>query len=717
MKKLLAFILAFTVVFSMTAMFTPVSASGKDKSGISYINYLDFSSKNNKWDERDPADPTKYLHTSFKGTDYVDQNGNLGGDYYPFALIDTVSGLKYDATKQDNEVIRLEAEDANSPYIAFQVAQMNTYALGREDDGKAEFVKIRFKNNSPSTKITFMGTNNSYSNGALDRRVTATIEVKPNSAEWQTVIISMVDGTMNSANNTLTGQNTWNSYLKKFAIYPFGYNKDNEAIVNENYYMEIDYVVIGSESYCKEYKSELEKKEEAATSFKLSESILDKNGKVDGSIIDTKYNLGETINLDGIKADIEYGSSDYTDTTVNGDSLSAIYNFDRPKDLDKSQHSWPATVTLMYGSLTATYEVTVYDIYGISFEYDKSVGELDDRIYDKIEILQNGFTPEGIKTLEDIKVLIKHYQIDPATGSRWETRKSLSEVDLEGTDFSGGVELSKDGYYEYLVTVKYYARDLSLPVKIKDIVGLEVIPVQDKIGAIYYGTELNKNDRKATDENGKEYTVGNQFFDVNCVYTDGTKKAIDKTGLLNNLSVTGNTKTNGGNINATVTLSNTAYGINFTKDVEVTVQTPTKIHATVKGKYDIDDTIGRERFTVKYEYADKTVVTVDSEDPSLVFKYDTSNSGTGLEGVLEINGKKEATFKFDVKEAEFSDKAVQKPLGEKVKLLKPRIPTGLIVAGVFAAVVLVFVGGWALLKYVFKVDFKRKKRVSLDDIF
>ncbi len=711
MKKLLAFILAFTVVFSMTAMFTPVSASGKDKSGISYINYLDFSSKNNKWDERDPEDPTKYLHTSFKGTDYVDQNGNLGGDYYPFALIDTVSGLTYDATKQNSEVIRLVAEDANSPYIAFQVAQMNTYALGREDDGKTEYVKIRFKNNSPSTKITFMGTNNSYSNGALDRRVTATIDVVPNSAEWQTITISMVDGTMNSANNTLTGQNTWNSYLKKFAIYPFGYNKDNEAIVNENYYMEIDYVVIGSESYCKEYKSELEKKEEAATSFKLSESILDKNGNVDASIIDTKYNLGETIDLSGIKADIEYGNSAYESTTVDGDSLSAVYNFDRPKDLAEDKHSWPATVTLMYGSLTDTYEVTVYDIYSIDFKYDKAEGELKDRVYDKIDILRNGFSPAGIE------VVIRHYQMDPETGNRWETVKTLAEVELEGTDFAGGVELSTEGYYEYLVTVKYYGRELPLPVKIKDVVDLEVIPVQDKIGAIYYGTDLNQNDRTAKDENGKDYTVGNQFFDVNCVYTDGSKKAIKDTGLLSNLSVTGNTKTNGGNINATVTLNNTAYGINFTKDIDVTVQTPTKISASVKGKYDVDDTIGRDRFTVKYTYADGTSVSVDSSDPNLVFKYDTSNPGEKLTGVLEINGKKETTFTFDVKEAEFSDKAVQKPLGEKVKLLKPKVPTSLVVALVFGGIVLVLVGGWALLKYVFKVDFKRKKRVSLDDIF
>ena len=713
MKKLLAFILAFTVVFSMTAMFTPVSASGKDKSGISYINYLDFSAKNNKWDERDENDHTKYKYTSFKGTDYVDQDGNLGGDYYPFALVDTVSGLTYDATKQDNEVIRLVANDANSPYIAFQVAQMNTYALGREDDGKAEFVKIRFKNNSPSTKITFMGTNNSYSNGALDRRVTATIDVVPNSAEWQTVTFSMVDGTMNSANNTLTGTNTWNSYLKKFAIYPFGYNKDNEAIVNENYYMEIDYVVIGSESYCKGYKSELEKKEEAATSFSLSESILDKNGNISSTAgIKTKYNLGETIDLTGIKADIKYGTSGYTDAEVDGESLSAIYNFDRPKDLEESKHSWSSTVTLMYGALTAKYEVTVYDIYSIEFKYDAAEGELKDRVYDKIDILRNGFSPAGIE------VLIRHYQQDPSTNKRWETVKTLAEVDLEGTDFAGGVELSAEGYYEYLVTVQYYGHELPLPVKIKDVVGLEVIPVQEKIGAIYYGTDLNQNDRKATDENGTEYTAGNQFFDVNCVYTDGSKKAIHSTGLLSNLSVKGDTKTNGGSINATVTLSNTAYGINFTKDVAVTVQTPTSISASVKGKYDVDDTIGRERFTVKYTYADGNTVTVDSEDSNLVFKYDTSAPGTGLKGVLEINGKKEAEFTFDVKDAEFSDKATQVNRGgEKVKLLAPKFPTGWLVTIICAAVVLVLVGIWALLKYVFKVDFKRKKRVSLDDIF
>ena len=116
MKKLLAFILAFTVVFSMTAMFTPVSASGKDTKGITYINYLDFSPKNNKWDEKD-ADGN-HIHTSFSGNDYVDENGNPGGDYYPHALYYSGinKGVEADYTfVQNGEVIRLSTMDTKNP--------------------------------------------------------------------------------------------------------------------------------------------------------------------------------------------------------------------------------------------------------------------------------------------------------------------------------------------------------------------------------------------------------------------------------------------------------------------------------------------------------------------------------------------------------------------------------------------------------------------------
>lgn len=727
MKKLLAFFLAFTVVFSMTAMFTPVSASGIGVTDqIAYIDYLDFSGDftkgdkpvKNQWAEKD-ADGN-YVNESFKSDDFVDENGNPGGNYYPFALYKSSTGLDYEF-KQDYEVLRLTAKDTANPGIVFEFDSFNTYAIGPESSTtpRAEYVKIRFKNSSPSTKLTFMGTNNSFSNGSsVDRRVSGTIEVQPNSAEWQTITVSMVEATMNSGNN-YAGGNTWNSFLKKFAIYPFGYGVDNESIVNDEYYVEIDYVVIGSKSYVDSYQSELEKKESNVTSFEFADAVAGSDGKTlkPGTVQET-YKLGESLNIEdlskNLKLNITYAENTYENAQVYGDSVSAVYNFSKPTDLPDDTESWKSKVTLKYGEEKLEYEVTVYNIKDITYKYetDKAT-DVDKKVYDKLDILKNGFTPTGIS------VLITHYTAE--AGKYAETIKTIEEVELEGTDFAEKVEL-KDGYYEYLVKVMYFGRELEpIPVKIKDVTGLKVTPVESKAGAIYYGTDLNTKGREVTygeGENAVKYTV-NDFFKVECVYTDGTTKEIEKTGYIDDIKITGDTKTTGGKINATVTFANTAYGINIAQDVEVTVQTPTDISVKLNGKktFDVDTVLKSDRFSVEYKYADGTSVKVDSADENLTFKYDTSAPGENLTGVLEVNGKKEATFTFGVDEAEFAEDVVKKPAGEKVKLLAPKFPTFWLVTIIIAAIAIVLVGGWAILKYGFKVDFKRKKKFNLDDIF
>ncbi len=225
---------------------------------IKKITYLDFRPEMNKWSYRDAGG--KLIYTSFTDKDFVDENGTqIGiGDYYPFALYheNFSSGLKYEF-RQNEETLKLTAMDANNPRIAFNLALLNVYQEGNESDKKIEYVKIRFKNNSSATKLTFMGSHNSYSVGRQpDPRVSATIDILPNSDEWQTITISMVEGTKNNANNT-TKANTWNSYLKHFAIFPFGYGADCEATVGAE--MEIDYVVIGSFDFVTAYQSELER--------------------------------------------------------------------------------------------------------------------------------------------------------------------------------------------------------------------------------------------------------------------------------------------------------------------------------------------------------------------------------------------------------------------------------------------------------------------------
>jgi hypothetical protein len=684
MKKFLAFFLAITVVFSMTAMFTTVGASGVDAKSIPYIDYLDFSSSKNQWAEKDDNDPEKYKYTSFVTADLLpDANGTP--KYFPHALYHSGSGLEYEFLQDNNEVIRLTAKDTNNPYIAFEVDKLGSYSAGSENNGKMEYVKIRFKNNSPSTKLTFMGSDIYKGTNSLDSRATATIDIEPNSSEWQTITISMVEGTMNSRNNSDAGKSTWFANLKSFAIYPFGYNKDNEAIVNDKYYMEIDYVVLGSKDYVDSYQSELEKKELAAESF----DWVTKPAK-------TEYFLGENIDLTGFEANIKYvDGSGYSDMVANGNSVSAVYNFDKPDDATPDAKSWKSTITLKYGVHELKYDVTVYDIEKIEFEYETDEAtDVTNKVYDRVAILQAGdFTPTGIK----VKVT---YAKNDKDGKPITAIKEMYEVTLDGTDFSETVELT-NGYYEYLVTITYYtATPLYLPVKLIEVSELVVTPVADKADKIYYGTPIDSS-----------------YFDIVCKYTNGDTKPLADSGLASYLSVSGNTKTTGGETPITLKLENSAYDVHVNTVYNVTVQTPTDISVKLPSgiTYNVDKSIPANDFTVKYTYAGGHTETIDKDDPNLVFNYDTSAPGENLKGVVKI-GNKSAEFTYTVNEAKFKVDPLVRD-GSKVELLASKIPTSLIVSLVCLAVVLVLVGGWALLKFVFKVDFKRKKRVSLDDIF
>ena len=688
MKKLLAFTLAIMVLLSMSTMFTSVGAASHDANGIASIDYLDFSPANNKWDERDAEG--NLLYTSFNDSTMIEKDGKY---YYPHATYLENDGynknLDYEFL-QGGEVIRLTATADDNPAIAFDFATLRTFAIGSQDNGGAEYVKIRFKNNSPSTKLTFMGTNESLGAGKLDSRIRATIDVEANSSEWQTITISMVDGTLNTV-----GSKNWSSYLKRFAIFPFGYSKDYEGIANEKYYVDIDYVVIGSYEYVTSYQSALETKENAAIDFSFESTPTVK-----------EYFLGQTLDLDGLQASIKYGEDQngnplYADETVGGEGVSAIYNFDKPLDengepIDKD--SWTSTVTLMYGSLLLTYDVTVYDIEEIQFEYaDGKTKEeaIDNKVYDRVKLLLDGkFLPE------DLSVKVVYSKLLP-NGEKASEIKTMQEVNLIGTEFTDEVELSEAGYYEYLVTVNYHGHVLYLPVKLIDIAELVVTPLDEKKDSIYYGTQIDSS-----------------FFDIQCKYTNGDVKALADTGLASYFGVTCNTKTTGGETNATASLINAAYNVNVVTNVPVMVQTPVDIKVTLRSaNYDVDDVIAPSRFTVKYTYADGTTATVDQDDPNLIFNYDTSVPGQDIEGTVKI-GDKKATFEFNVNEAEFDPEVIPVDRGgAKVTLLKAKVPTALVVTAILGGIVLLAVGAWALLKFVFKVEFKRKKRVSLDDIF
>jgi hypothetical protein len=211
--------------------------------------------------------------------------------------------------------------------LVFRVASFNQFLAGSEAGKGTEYVKIRIKNNSPSTKLTLGAGVTNYGGGALDRRLRATLDIEANSSEWKTYTFSVRD-----LNFDTTGTYYWATYIRELAIFPFGYSDQYtdqyEGIVGDQYYMEIDYVVIGSYEYVSSYQSALEEKENAATDFQF----ITRPTK-------TEYFLGETVDLSGFTASLKYGTDKdgnplYADEVVDGNGVSAVYNFDKPLDKD-----------------------------------------------------------------------------------------------------------------------------------------------------------------------------------------------------------------------------------------------------------------------------------------------------------------------------------------------------------------------------------------------
>lgn len=695
MKKFLAIFLTVVFVFSMatTLAFGASVPTDSKNNVIGSIDYLDFSEANNAWAERYEEDVLndkgEVIH---KKGDYVlerySEDQYVNGVYPTAIFLPTkysknqfVENLDY-SFKNNGEVIVVSSKSTGNGALPFKVDTGGySYKTGAEASGQIEYAKLRIKNNSAATQFS-VGTFRYFGgNTGFDTRTVANIEMEPNMSGWTTIIVSLRD-----LNYDQTGDYGWSSGIDEILIFPFGYSKANEAY--EGAEIEIDYIVFGSYEYVSGYESALEIKENSATDF---------NTLTNPAV--TTYYTGDKLDLTGFTAEITF--NDGAKETI--DSASAIYNFERPENLPEDAKSWETKVQLVYGKLIYEYNVTVVDVASVEFATQQYSS-----VYNKLDILIAGkFTPAGL-TLK----------VNFADGTS--KVKKLGEFTLEGTDFtSTDVPLSANGYYEYIVTANFYGNTITFPVNIIDVKDIELTPVTEKKNSIYYGTVIDKT-----------------FFTITCVYTNGAKDVLeipeddsmtDATkarieSLLNNFSVScDTTSSQGGDTVATAKIVNSAYNVNISKDFHVVVQTPTAL--TVKlsnaNKVAVDSDITRSWFTVTYKYADGTEAEINDDDANLIINYDTSAPGANS-GKVKI-GDMSATFNYTVMDAKFDEdaEAAKTELAGrgKIKLLAPKFPTFWLVTIIVAAVVAVLVAAYCVLKYVFKVDFKPKKKFNLDDIF
>ncbi len=688
MKKFLAIFLAAMFVLSMATMCVSAFSAPSKSDQKGYIDYFDFSNKDdrNRWSERYEEDVlgenNTVLHkkgdlkyTSYNSEkDFVNSDGEKDpSGTFPTALL--VERYTYDdnlaySFKNDGEVAVFTANTTDTTGIAFKIANTgNTYAAGADADNRIEYVKMRIKNNSASSHFSIGAFRIFGGNSGFDSRTVATVDIDTNMSGWTTYTFSMRD-----LNFDQTGGYNWSAGIQEILLFPFGYGSANEGY--EGAEIEIDYVVFGSLDYVTSYQSALEAKENSATDIKPVTLPTT-----------TKYYTGDKLNFDGFSAEITFEGGAKEIIT----SASAAYNFEKPEDLGDNVKQWQTTVKLVYGSVDWSYEVTVVDVESVEFATEQ---ETD--VYNKIDILKAGkFTPVGL-TLK----------VNFADGTH--KVKDQHQFTLDGTDFAAiDVPLSSEGYYEYIVTANYYGNTITFPVNLIDIKGIELTPIDEKKDAVYYGTK-----------------IGADFFTVNCVYTDGSKKTLADSGLEGNFSVNCDTAIQGGDATATAQIYNAAYGINVTEEVHVTVQTPADLEVKLanSNKINVDSDIQLGWFTVSYKYADGATAEISNTDPNLIINYDTSTpsaEGEKYTGKVKI-GDMSATFNYTVLDAKFDEdvEAAKNELANRgtVKLLAPKFPTFWLVTIIVAAVVAVLVAIFCVLKFVFKVEFKFKK-FDLDEIF
>ncbi|MBQ8862083.1 MAG: hypothetical protein IJ021_05025, partial [Clostridia bacterium] len=149
MKKFLAIFLTAVTILSMATMCVSAAAPSKDGQ-LGYIDYLDFSAKNNVWAERYEEDVLDdkgevvhkkgdLVHTSYGESDYV--NGA-----YPTALFlpdkyDYEDRLSY-TFKENGEVAVFTSNTTGSAGLSFKIASTgNTFTAGAEASGQIEYVK------------------------------------------------------------------------------------------------------------------------------------------------------------------------------------------------------------------------------------------------------------------------------------------------------------------------------------------------------------------------------------------------------------------------------------------------------------------------------------------------------------------------------------------------------------------------------------------------
>lgn len=667
MKKVLSVFLSVLFVLGSVSMLVSAGPVTKDADGIYCLDFLDFSAdttalwaryneETGKWEQNERLDEYGDLLV-IDGSNYnqpIDENGNVIAPC--FKTYSAYSANTSWSLIENGEVLHFEVTGSNTyPGLSFIVDEYHekNMQIGAETNKQAEYIKIRVRNYSASTRFTFGFAANATNNYKF---VAATIsdlyedangkQYISGSGEWETYIFSMRE--INSATNyqdlLVTNpdvnngqpQSRWGGFMSELLLFPFGYDITDGTGAYPGAAIDIDYIVIGSKEYVTNYKSDLEIKEESITKLELI-SAPDKR----------EYYVGETIDLTGLQLRATYADG----TTEILDSASTSAN------LGTASESTP--VTLKFGSQSVSYNVKVTGIRNIEL-----IEEPESTVYE-LASLTNGFTPAGYK-----------FKVNYLDGT--------SNSDLSPSVFNYTGDLTTTG--KKTITANYYGQTVSLDIEIINVVDLE-IATPDK--------EFRYND-KLTEEN----------FDIYLVYSDGSKKLSGDTATSTSLTFTVNADTKTpGNVTATVTGVDESLGINVTKEVTVKVEAPVKMEATapIKTTYSVGEQFDATGMTVSLVYADGKSVAMDADDYKIRFNSTEPGEQT-VRIVSDIDGIDLSTTVTVTVDGSIIDTGNSTPSTTNPNNTGDGASTGLII-GIIAAVVVVI----AVVVVVIVLGKKKKK--------
>lgn len=611
MKKVLATILAVMFVLGSLSI---VAFAGeypktitREGDMISFTG-LDFNQKNNIWAKYDDAEG-KWVSTGLQGQYYTADDGSEFYAAYSFAddvyyVWENDKFVKYEADdfydnsvygsaayrannvylselggadsylkhldwslSEDGEYITLRANDSSAtPGIFLTTDEEAQYLpIGEESKGKAEFVSIRYRNKSSATTATFgFVTNNTNGGRSFMERSSTNFTIEPNTGDWVTKTFSMYEANSAMGHEQNNNGSAWGSNLTTFIIFPFGHNIDDGTGSYETAEMDIDYIVIGSEEFCKNYKSELQALEESVSSIELVSAPTKKD-----------YYVGDTVDLEGLKIKATYTDGS-TDTITD---CSATYDFTSEND--------NAVVTLKYGANVTpiTYNVKVTGISKVEI-----TSPAKNTTYD-VSSLANGMTASLIDGLK-IKV----------------TYNDGHESD-EFTPYYKNVSISGTEAGDQQVTINYYGTTVTYAATV---ISITDIKVDDLTKEVYYNDAISKDDLTIT----CVYSDGSEKSLKDSGFADNLTDPVFDTTKFGEIEISVSLVVEAYDINVTGKAKATVA----TPEKLIVQSLPNKT------TYSPDESLNTEGMVVEFVYADGKEAAVLDKDYTT--RYDFSTPGT-----------------------------------------------------------------------------------------